>query len=291
MPVSLPTTIDCRGGGISHRVVCCCGAAQADPNALWNIVHGQCVPDELEHGDPKPCAEVELGSGLAAGYAVLKDIRGTTQYLLIPTRQIGGIESRALLERHARQLLRRCVAGAAPGREDCSGTRCRATCSAWPLIRNWRGRRTSCIFISTASVPMCARRCAANVRQSAGTGSRCRSCLPVIATAPCVLRDGRLPDTILSSYWRGASQAPPRIWATTRLWLSACSTPIAVPASSSSTITPIPVTAMTPAARSCKTILARWLVGKAKRADAAGARSIRGSRWRPRRRRTAPRRW
>jgi CDP-diacylglycerol pyrophosphatase len=72
--------------------------AKADPNALWNIVHGQCVPDEQQHGDPKPCAEVDLKLGVAGGFAVLKDIRGATQYLLIPTQQIGGIESAALLK-------------------------------------------------------------------------------------------------------------------------------------------------------------------------------------------------
>ncbi|MFY9762169.1 MAG: CDP-diacylglycerol diphosphatase [Xanthobacteraceae bacterium] len=75
-----------------HAVV-----AQADPNALWNIVHGQCVPNEQQHGDAKPCAEVNLKSGLTGGFAVLKDIRGATQFLLIPTQQISGIESRALL--------------------------------------------------------------------------------------------------------------------------------------------------------------------------------------------------
>ena len=73
-------------------------AAQADANALWNIVHGQCVPDERQHGDPKPCAEVDLKKGIAGGFAVLKDIRGETQFLLIPTKQIGGIESAALLK-------------------------------------------------------------------------------------------------------------------------------------------------------------------------------------------------
>jgi CDP-diacylglycerol pyrophosphatase len=75
--------------------------AQADSNALWNIVHGQCVPNEQQHGDPKPCAEVDLKSGPGGGFAVLKDIRGATQFLLIPTQQIGGIESRALLAPHA----------------------------------------------------------------------------------------------------------------------------------------------------------------------------------------------
>lgn len=72
-----------------------------NPNALWEIVHGQCVPDQRQHGDPKPCSEVDLRKGVAGGYAVLKDIRGATQFLLIPTARITGIESRALLKPHA----------------------------------------------------------------------------------------------------------------------------------------------------------------------------------------------
>lgn len=76
-------------------------AATADPNALWNIVHGQCVPDQRQRGDPKPCAEVDLRRGIAGGFAVLKDIRGATQFLLIPTKQISGIESAALLKPRA----------------------------------------------------------------------------------------------------------------------------------------------------------------------------------------------
>jgi CDP-diacylglycerol pyrophosphatase len=64
-----------------------------DPNALWKIVHGKCVPNQELHGDPKPCAEVNLKDGVAHGYAVLKDIRGRTQYLVIPTARIVGIES------------------------------------------------------------------------------------------------------------------------------------------------------------------------------------------------------
>jgi CDP-diacylglycerol pyrophosphatase len=73
-------------------------AARAyDPNALWNIVHGKCMPNQLAHGDPKPCVEVDLKNGAERGYAVLKDIRGATQYLLIPTQRIVGIESPALV--------------------------------------------------------------------------------------------------------------------------------------------------------------------------------------------------
>ncbi len=72
------------------------GARSADPNALWNIVHGRCLPDMRQHGDPRPCVEVNLERGVAAGYAVLKDIRGATQFLLIPTPRVSGIECPSL---------------------------------------------------------------------------------------------------------------------------------------------------------------------------------------------------
>jgi CDP-diacylglycerol pyrophosphatase len=67
-----------------------------DSNALWNIVHGQCVPNQQQHGDPRPCAEVNLKDGVDRGYAVLKDINGRTQFLVIPTARIVGIESPVL---------------------------------------------------------------------------------------------------------------------------------------------------------------------------------------------------
>ena len=31
----------------------------ADPSALWNIVHGKCVPHEQAAADPSPCAAVD----------------------------------------------------------------------------------------------------------------------------------------------------------------------------------------------------------------------------------------
>ncbi|AGB23783.1 CDP-diacylglycerol pyrophosphatase [Mycobacterium sp. JS623] len=72
--------------------------ANADPNALWTIVHDQCVPDQLASGDPAPCARVDIGAGEQRGSAVLKDLVGATQFLLIPTERIPGIESPTLLE-------------------------------------------------------------------------------------------------------------------------------------------------------------------------------------------------
>src|SRR3954454_19568514 len=72
-------------------------SSQADPSALWHIVHGQCEPHEEGSHDPSPCAVVDLSGGMAKGYALLKDIRGIAQYLLIPTAHIGGIEDPAIL--------------------------------------------------------------------------------------------------------------------------------------------------------------------------------------------------
>ena len=63
------------------------------PSALWHIVHDRCVSNDQQHQNPAPCAEVVLDPG----YAVLKDIVGNTQFLLIPTARISGIEDPAIL--------------------------------------------------------------------------------------------------------------------------------------------------------------------------------------------------
>jgi CDP-diacylglycerol pyrophosphatase len=65
----------------------------ADPDALWNLVGGQCAPNQQAKHDPSQCLSVDL----AAGYAVLKDENGQTQVLVIPTIRITGIESPLLL--------------------------------------------------------------------------------------------------------------------------------------------------------------------------------------------------
>jgi CDP-diacylglycerol pyrophosphatase len=69
------------------------GVAQAgDREALWKIVHELCVVHEIEIQSPAPCTEVDLTGGEEAGSAILKDISGKTQYLLVPTRRLIGIE-------------------------------------------------------------------------------------------------------------------------------------------------------------------------------------------------------
>jgi CDP-diacylglycerol pyrophosphatase len=69
----------------------------ADPSALWKIVSGQCVPHQESVHDPAPCARVELSQGVDKGFAVLKDINGAYQFLLIPTARITGMEDPAIL--------------------------------------------------------------------------------------------------------------------------------------------------------------------------------------------------
>jgi CDP-diacylglycerol pyrophosphatase len=68
-------------------------AAANHGNALWHIVHELCTPDMKTSGNPAPCVSVDF----TAGFAVLKDIQGKTQYLVIPTARVTGIESPELL--------------------------------------------------------------------------------------------------------------------------------------------------------------------------------------------------
>src|SRR6202030_69128 len=63
--------------------------AAADENGLWRIVSERCVPNEKLNHQPSPCVAVDL----AGGYVVLKDLVGRTQYLLLPTARVTGMES------------------------------------------------------------------------------------------------------------------------------------------------------------------------------------------------------
>jgi len=63
-------------------------------DALWQIVSEKCEPNQRATGLPAPCQRVDL----AQGYALLKDLNGPLQYLLIPLAKITGMESPALLD-------------------------------------------------------------------------------------------------------------------------------------------------------------------------------------------------
>jgi CDP-diacylglycerol pyrophosphatase len=65
-------------------------------NALWEVVHNICVPGQSLHHDPTPCLQVDLTGGIENGFAIIRDPRGGTQFLFIPTTRISGIESPAI---------------------------------------------------------------------------------------------------------------------------------------------------------------------------------------------------
>ncbi|WGS54837.1 CDP-diacylglycerol diphosphatase [Paraburkholderia sp. D15] len=76
----------------------CARLAAVDSNALWKIVDLRCVPSQQATGTPGQCTSVDLDKR----YAILKDIVGRSQHLLIPTDRITGIESPLVLAPHAR---------------------------------------------------------------------------------------------------------------------------------------------------------------------------------------------
>jgi CDP-diacylglycerol pyrophosphatase len=113
MPAALPAPARCRPqrpiGPVLLALVllelaaalCTSPARAADPDVLWKIVHDQCVPNQQQHNSPAPCMEVDLTGGVERGHVVLKDIRGDTQFLVIPTARVTGIEDPALLAANA----------------------------------------------------------------------------------------------------------------------------------------------------------------------------------------------
>lgn len=64
-------------------------------DALWQIVSEKCEPNQRKTGQPAPCQRVDNQHG----YALLKDLNGPLQYLLIPLAKITGMESPTLLDR------------------------------------------------------------------------------------------------------------------------------------------------------------------------------------------------
>jgi CDP-diacylglycerol pyrophosphatase len=66
----------------------CTPSASDEPRSvLWPIV-GQCLANQTTEGNPAPCVFADK----ARGYAILKDIRGPTQFLLIATDRRWGTE-------------------------------------------------------------------------------------------------------------------------------------------------------------------------------------------------------
>lgn len=73
-------------------------AFAGDPDFLWKLVGGNCVPNQRNLGKADPCDAVYFEKDSDKGYAVLKDINGPLHFLILPTTRISGIESPELLQ-------------------------------------------------------------------------------------------------------------------------------------------------------------------------------------------------
>lgn len=67
--------------------------ASGERDILLQIVDGRCVPDHLHDQTRPPCVMVNLQKRVA----IIRDIRGVAQHLLIPTDSIPGIEDPTIL--------------------------------------------------------------------------------------------------------------------------------------------------------------------------------------------------
>ncbi|WP_144141513.1 CDP-diacylglycerol diphosphatase [Paraburkholderia sp. BCC1884] len=83
---------------IAFAASACARLAAVDSEALWKIVDLRCVPSQQATGTPGQCTTVDLDKR----YAILKDIVGRSQHLLIPTDRITGIESPLILAPQAK---------------------------------------------------------------------------------------------------------------------------------------------------------------------------------------------
>ena len=93
--------VGCTVAFVMSALVLALIAVKADPDILWKIVNGECVPDQQDNGDPAPCSEVRISNGTDDGFAILKDNSPLKPhaYLLIPTQHVAGIESAMILGR------------------------------------------------------------------------------------------------------------------------------------------------------------------------------------------------
>lgn len=64
-------------------------------DALLGIMH-QCVLEHNQGGLQCPCVALDASAGIDKGYTLIKDCKGETQFLLIPTATVTGIEDPAL---------------------------------------------------------------------------------------------------------------------------------------------------------------------------------------------------
>lgn len=78
---------------VTAQITVCPLALALDRDAIWKVVKDKCLLNEKNNSKPDPCTELYPNKDGKVGYAVLKDLKGSAHYLIIPTDQISGIES------------------------------------------------------------------------------------------------------------------------------------------------------------------------------------------------------
>ena len=165
-----------------------------------------------------PFAEAVREVELATGYVVLKDRVGDTQFLLMPTARITGIESPAILAADAPNYWD--AAWQARHFVDERAHRDLSREAISLAINSESGaRRTSCTSTSTACVSTCRRRCANTRLRSAPAGRHFRLSSAATTTWRCASTSRTSSTPIPSFCSPTACQAHARTWRITR-WFS-----------------------------------------------------------------------
>ena len=178
------------------------GAHSQNPNALWDIVHGQCVPDQTAAWRSK---------AVCGSKSDARRRRRICRFKGYPRRHAVPAHPDGTLRRHRKRLAsvawRPSITLPTLGlravlSEKRSAVRCRATALSLAINSNSRARRTSCISISTAFAPMSATCC---VRERDRIG---RHWAPLGVAArraslsrTCASPERRSPDMIRSRSW------------------------------------------------------------------------------------------
>jgi CDP-diacylglycerol pyrophosphatase len=93
LSVALARTLLCVALATALVSTSCVRLSTVDSDGLWKVVGEQCVRNQRSENNPAPCKRVDF----ARRYAVLKDLNGRAQYLLIPTDRVSGIEAPEIL--------------------------------------------------------------------------------------------------------------------------------------------------------------------------------------------------
>ena len=146
------------------------------------------------------------------GYAVLKDLNGASQFLLIPTQRVDGIESPALLAPDAANFFDDAWTARSFAKRR-SATRCNAIRSAWPSIRssartqNQLHIHIDCIRADVRDILRSESEHIGDALDVADTAAR-RSSLP----RACASWGRRSTDITRSSCWRRAFRVRAPRW-------------------------------------------------------------------------------